>query len=332
MLRQGQWLGPAFPVTPFGYYRLRFASKAAGKGYWAIVFFDAAGKELTTDVCDGVYASADWQASVFCFRSHALAATARLRFWPIDHAMLLDDVAIEATDGAAAAAWADGVAAAGPRVRYTAPADRWQRLAKTMRTLQAGGTLRVVILGDSIACDTSNSLFETHLARVYPKAKIEVVTSVRGGTGCRYYKDENRVEDYVLRFKPDLVVIAGISHGFDVEPIRSVIRQIRAASACEIMVMTGAFAPDDLCTQTYLRESRLPAGEALDNIEKFVPRLRRMAAGEQAEFLDLRAAWEEYLLYSSQPHEWFMRDRVHANSRGKQVVGRILLRYFEPKE
>jgi hypothetical protein len=72
----------------------------------------------------------------------------------------------------------------------SSPARR-QRLA-------SGGPLRIVMLGDSICNDTSKSLYETLLARIYPKAKIEIVTSVRGGTGCWYYKDEGRVKPYVL--------------------------------------------------------------------------------------------------------------------------------------
>ena len=39
-------------------------------------------------------------------------------------------------------------------------------LPKTMKTLQQGGNLRIVILGDSICNDTSNSLYETLLKRV----------------------------------------------------------------------------------------------------------------------------------------------------------------------
>ena len=120
------------------------------------------------------------------------------------------------------------------------------------------GPLRVAMLGDSICNDTSNSLYETLLARIYPKAKLEIVTSVRGGTGCWYYKDEGRVKPYVLDYKPDLVMIAGISHGFDVESIRSVIRQIRQGSNCEILVMSGAIAPREVYEPIYVR-SKTPA-------------------------------------------------------------------------
>jgi hypothetical protein len=56
-----------------------------------------------------------------------------------------------------------------------------------------------------------------------------------------------------------------------------------------------------------------------------------MTTEEEVELFDLRSAWDEYIRQSPQPSEWFHRDPIHANSRGKQVAGRILLRYFEPR-
>jgi hypothetical protein len=330
-IRHGYWQSPAITVTPFRYYRLSFSSRTETSGYWAAVFFDAQGHELAADNYDNVYASADWEPREFCIRGHALAATVRFRFQPAEKPLLVTDVALEKVDSEMAAAWADQVAAGCPLVHYTAPENRWRLLPRTMKTLGEGGTLRVVMLGDSICNDTSNSLYETLLKRVYPKARIEVVTSVRGGTGCTYYKNEDHVEQYVFRFKPDLVIIAGISHGFDVESIRSVIQQIRAGSKCEILVMTGAICPEELICPSYVKFSGLSATKALENMEKFPSRMRRMTAEEKVEFLDMRSIWDEYVRQSWKPNEWFHRDPTHANSRGKQVVGRLLLRYFEPK-
>ena len=155
-----------------------------------------------------------------------------------------------------------------------------------MKTLQQGGKLRIVMLGDSICNDTSNSLYETLLLRAYPKARIEVVTSVRGGTGCLFYKDPPNVQEHVLRFHPDLVIIAGISHGYDPEAIRSVIRQIKKASSSEILVLTGAIAPAEWCRKNYLKD--VPLLQGLENFEKFTPRLRRVTDEENVEFLDMR--------------------------------------------
>jgi len=160
-----------------------------------------------------------------------------------------------------------------------------------------------------------------------------VITSVRGGTGCQYYQDENRVEDYVLRYRPDLLIIAGISHGYDVEAVRRVIRQVKARSDCEILVLTGAITPRQLPEQGHLHGSaRKSLGEKLDDVARFAHRIGRMANEEKVDFFDIRAAWDRYMVHSCQTHEWFLRDPIHANSRGKQVVGRLLAEYFMPEE
>ncbi len=193
----------------------------------------------------------------------------------------------------------------------------------------AGERLRIVMLGDSICNDTSNSLYETLLAERYPGARIEVVTNVRGGTGCQYYKDENRVQEYVLDDRPDLVIIAGISHGYDVDAIRSVVRQIRAGSDCEVLVMTGAISRRDVIEPAFLKSR--PAGVALDMIERFPGELAALCREEGVEFFDMRRVWDAYVQESYRPLEHFLRDPIHGNSRGKAVLARILGRYFAPK-
>ena len=332
VVRSGCWQTPAIRVEPFHFYCFDFTSKAEKGGLWSAVFFDADGKELVADDYDTIYASAEWQPQTFCIRANATARHVRIRFYASGQPLYVKAAALKEVDSAAVAEWADGIAALNPALYYTPPENRCSRLPKTMKTLRQGGELRIVMLGDSICNDISNSLYETLLTRVCPKARIEVTASVRGGTGCQYYKDENRVQDYVLSFKPDLVIIAGISHGYDPEAIRSVIRQIKSHSDCEFLVLTGALTPDETCKEGYLKSSGLTTSRALENFEKFTARMQRMTDEEHVELLDMRSAWNDYVLKSPRPIEWFHRDPIHGNSRGKQVVGRILFRYLEPQE
>jgi hypothetical protein len=329
VVRSGYWQTPPISVQPFHYYRFDFTAKADKSAYWSATFFDADGNAVVADVYDSIDASADWRPQTFCFRAHANARHVRLRFQPNGQAVWVKAAALEEVDSAAVAAWADSLAARNPPLNYTPPKNRCSRLPKTMKTLREGGKLRIVMLGDSICNDTGNSLYETLLKRAYPKAQIEVVVSVRGSTGCQYYKDEDRVQDYVLRFNPDLVMIAGISHSCDSEAIRSVIRQIKKHSDCEFMVMTGALQPAELSKDGRLGTTTVTVSQGLDN---FTARMQRMTDEEGAEFLDMRGAWGEYILRSPQPIEWFHRDVLHGNSRGKQIVGHILARYLEPDE
>ena len=329
-IRKGQLMSKSFPVEPFAFYRLRFLAQAAEKPLCAAVFFDQEGKEIVSDDHDSIDTSTDWRPYALCFRGHADARKARIRLQANAGPLAVKNLRVEKITADEAAAWAAGLAAQCPVVSFEPAADRWQFLPRTMQRLAAGGPLRIVMLGDSICNDTSNSLYETLLTRSYPKAKIEIVTSVRGGTGCWYYKDEDRVKPYVLDYKPDLVIIAGISHGCDVEAIRSVIRQIRQGSNCEILVLSGAIAPREVLEPAYF--GLKPAAVALDDMEQFSARMRRMCREERAEFFDIRKAWDYYMMRSYKPYDHFARDAIHGNSRGKQIVARILTRYFEPKD
>jgi hypothetical protein len=296
---------PKFPVEPFAYYRIRLLAKGTDGGHWAVSFLDADGKEIVADVYDAIDPAPAWRRCELCFRGHADARTAQIllrRNYNSAAAAPLEvkNLRVDKITGPEAAAWAAGLAAQCPVVRFEPAADRWRHIPKSMAKLVAGERLRIVMLGDSICNDTSNSLYETLLAERYPGARIEVVTSVRGGTGCTYYKDENRVQSYVLDYRPDLAIIAGISHDFDVEAMRSVVRQIRAGSGCEILVLTGAVAPWHVLEPAFLKDRT--AGPALDQMEQFDGALAEMCRAEQVEFFDVRRVWDEYLRRSHEPY------------------------------
>ena len=67
-----------------------------------------------------------------------------------------------------------------PPVQYMPPVDRWERLPRTKERLLGGGTLRVVMLGDSIVNDTSRSCWNLLVERRHPTCWIEKVASVPG--------------------------------------------------------------------------------------------------------------------------------------------------------
>jgi len=212
-------------------------------------------------------------------------------------------------------------------LKYDPPADRWKHLPRTMQRLREGGALRIVMLGDSIVNDTASSQYELLLERMYPKCKIVKIRSVRGSTGCWWYKEDNRVRQWVLDHNPDLLMIGGISQRDDVESIREVIRQVRTARPeVEILVMTGAFGSRDPRTDNEWTYEVDPKGSG------YRSRLLRMAAEEKVEFLDMTGPWGRYIRESDKARGWFMRDPVHANERGFQILGRILEKYFAPKK
>ncbi len=217
----------------------------------------------------------------------------------------------------------DAIYAAMDPIAYTPPPGRFANIPKTMRKLRDGGELRMVLLGDSIMGNISSSSFELLLMRRYPKCKIIKIASLRSSTGCTYYQEDNRVEQYVLRHNPDLLVIGGISNRDDAEAVRSVVRQVRARKPdTEFLLLTPVFGA--------LREERVRTftPEIDTTTDNFRHAMQKVAAEEKCAFFDMTGPWWAYIERSGKTGGWFMGDAVHANQRGCQILGRLLERWF----
>ena len=220
----------------------------------------------------------------------------------------------------------DAIYATMDKLTYTPPPapGRWRNLDRTIQRLREGGTLKIVMLGDSIVNDTSSSRFELMLQRLYPKCKIEKQTSVRGSTGCWWYKNDNQVEPYVLKYNPDLLMIGGISQRDDIDSIREVIHQVRAKQNPEILLMTPAFGA---VQDKHIKEWTFEPAPGT-----YREQLRKLAEEEKCGFIDMTGPWWQYVQQSGKCYSWFQRDVVHANDRGFQILGRILETYFTPQK
>jgi len=217
----------------------------------------------------------------------------------------------------------DAIYAGMDPIVYQPPAGRLAHIPQTMRKLREGGELRMVLLGDSIMGNTSGSSFELLLMRNYPKCRIVRIASLRSSTGCKYYREDNRVEDYVLRHNPDLLVIGGISNGGDAEAVRSVVQQVRARKPdTEVLLLTPVFgAMRDEHIRTFTREIDTTTSNFRYNLQK-------VAAEEKCAFFDMTGPWWTYIQDSGKTYGWFMGDAVHANARGCQIIGRLLEIWF----
>ena len=218
----------------------------------------------------------------------------------------------------------DATYAAMDPIVFRPPAGRFANIPKTMSKLRDGGELRMVLLGDSIMGNTSGSSFELLLMRDYPKCKIVKIASLRSSTGCKYYQEENRVQDYVLKHNPDLLVIGGISNGGDAEAVRSVIKQVRAKKPdTEVLLLTPVFGSTrDEHIKTFTREIDTTTSNFRFNMQK-------VAAEEKCAFFDMTGPWWTYIQESGKTYGWFMGDAVHANNRGCQIIGRLLEIWFK---
>ena len=210
-----------------------------------------------------------------------------------------------------------------PAVRYTPPSDRWRNLPETKKLLTEGERLRVVMLGDSIVNDTSRSCWNLLVEQKYPECRIIKITSVRGSTGCWWYKEPERLRKFVLDHDPNLVMIGGISQRDNISSIRDVIRKIRKASETDILLMTGAFGRVDPRDDAQWQRISEP-----NHYSDYRTDLEKLAHETTSAFLDMEAAWGAYIRECGKDLEWFKRDPIHANERGEQILGHILAAYL----
>jgi lysophospholipase L1-like esterase len=238
--------------------------------------------------------------------------------------ILLNGTVADALAGLSPLEQIDVIYAAMRPIAYQPPAGRFANIPRTMSKLRNGGELRMVLLGDSIIGNTSASLFDLLLMRNYPKCKIIKVPSIRSSTGCKYYREENRVQDYVLKHNPDLLVIGGISNGDDAEAVRSVIQQVRVRKPdTEVLLLTPVFGS--------LREERIRTfiPQIDTTTDNFRFNMQKVAAEEKCAFFDMTGPWWAYIQASGKTPGWFMGDAVHANRRGCQIIGRLLDCWFK---
>lgn len=240
---------------------------------------------------------------------------------------LVDGVVTDPTAGLDPLDRIDAIYAGMKPITWQPSADRWLNLERTKTRLKDGPSLNMVLLGDSIIGDTSSSNFELLLGRDYPKCQVKKTLSVRGSTGCWWYKDENRVEEYVLRHQPDLLVIGGISQRDDIEAIRSVIHQCRAKLPdLEVLLVSPVFgAPQDPHNKHW-------APKFADAAHPYRANLAKLAQEEKCGFFDMTGPWWEYIQSSGFAVDSFKRDVVHANARGSQIIGRLMQQFLKPGE
>ena len=315
---------PTFSVDPLQYYRLDVKLSSPEKLLWGVIFYDVDSTTLLADVYSSIDSSEALQLGSFYFQSKANAHQAQ--FWlPAreGQSVTLSEVKITTADTKAVKAWADSIYASIPPITYTPAPDRFKLLPNTLEALQLGKNIRVVMLGNSIINDTGNSAWEVLVEDHYPGSDLEVITSVRGGTGCQYYQENNRVDTFVVQYQPDLLIIGGISHGNDTAAIHNVIRQVQQKMQVppEILVMSGPVGRQgDPRTNP---EFSLPPQP-----DDFRSQLQAMTTDARVAYFDMKSVWGAYIKQSGKEYDYFLRDPVHANARGRQVLARILEAFF----
>ena len=212
-----------------------------------------------------------------------------------------------------------------PAGEFTPPANDWKHLPKTQKTLTEGGSLHLMAVGDSIVNDTMRSGWIGKLQEAWPKAKITATGYVRGGGNCGHYQEEGRVEKVITAAKPDLVYIGGISQR-NIKSIRGVIVRIRAALPdVEFLLTPGAFGTADP------RDEAALAAAPYSGTGVYGEALEMLASEQRCAWFDLTSPWREYIVSSKVHPHLFYRDIVHANEYGEQILSKILMAFWMPK-
>ena len=252
------------------------------------------------------------------------------------------DVSVTPCSWREAAAYCDKVWAEVPRGEFAlgrGASSVAGRMPRLMAALEGRRKARVLLLGDSIVQDTFHSQFHALLRRSFPDSKAEWLVSVRGGTGCWYYKDPEAFAAYVTRHSPDVVLIGGIS-SWNAERSSSAgdadieaVGELCEKAGIEVGVMSPALSFD----------RRLPAGSEIGApvasrhpspeeityfAEEFGPcelaGLSEICARRGWGYLDMTTPCYTWLFESGTPYQWHSRDFCHSGERGKQVIARAL--------
>jgi hypothetical protein len=322
--KNSRWLSPYFKCEPFKYYRLTFKSKSKiEKNLWGVFFYDKQEQMNSSDVYSSVFSSKQWMKNVNIFRGREHCIKARISFAASEENFHIKDLTVEKISPKDVLKWANNFYKELPPISYKPEQEKWKYIPKTIESLKSGKEIRIVMLGDSIINDTNNSHFEVLLKETYPKSNIKMIPSVESSKGCWYYIEGDRLKKYVMDKNPDLLIIGGISQNNDIESIKKVIQQIKLKCNCEILLLSGPMGKD---WRTFDREGK-PIFQDW-NPEPFNETLGLLAIDEKVEFFDIGSLWHKYLACSGKPFLWFHRDNIHANDRGKQILGRFLLKYF----
>jgi len=308
---------PDFPIRPFAYYRLDMATRGKAPSYWLVDFHDADGQRIYSDNCSQLPASRDWHVEQSVFMGRARAASGKVIVRGISEPVDIRDVSVTPLSKAEAVAWCDAFYGTLPPIALSPPPDRWRHLSRTREKLATGNPLRMVVLGDSVANDMVNSQPQLLIERMWPGSEVLLVHSMEPEKGCSGYQQNNRIEPYVVRYNPDLLVIAGMSFGADTGPVINVIRQVRERMP-EVDVVVAVASVTDL------------GNNDPKSLSRFFAELRDVGDCEGFGGLDIRTPWVDYVAGCGQPEDWFKRDSHHANDRGKHVMGRIFASFFTP--
>lgn len=367
------WESANLPMKERQWYQLSFRSRTSSPelnpdntggsafGKYTVSFFDTDGKPLARQWQGSVFPSGDWLETTITFRAvpfidasgNLAYGKMRISFTSISgHHFDVDDVTVEAIGEGVIAYLQDKYFKKLPvRITYRPKASRLLRLPATLDKLRRGGDVKMLFVGDAIQEELANSHLDVLIARHYPKSRIQVIPSIRPDSGVGYFKAH--VEEYITRYRPDLVVIGGVSNEDNMVDYQELINAITKAhrspdEKMEIMLLTKGWIPNAGGGNAFISAPELKELDQIPGNNAVVPddyrgRLMQLAAKNRLEFFDLHGALNDFFRGSAdiygygfpkgpngKPYDFWHRDWAHPNERGRETLARILEAYFAP--
>lgn len=309
------WESPPFAVQNQQYYRVTFWAKTAQPSYWAIFFYNQYGALIEGDRYSIVEPAQEWTQQEFYFQTKFPGETASIAFQPLtNESLYIDDVSIMPTTRADARQWADRIYGTMPAIAFRETNNDNQLLPKTIEKLKHGKPLKILLLGDSIANDLSNSFLDVLLEREFPKSAITVDFTGKGNTS--WLKLQHQVQQRVIAHQPDFVIFEAISNDpkYLADPLSRIIDRTRKSSSnTEFLLVTP-----HLRNWSENRENGLLHRNALLQVGK----------EKNVAVVDLMADWESYLTKNNWQVDSLLRDSLHMNEFGRQLSARVIVDYF----
>ena len=319
------------------FYQLTYTAKSRSNGYWWCDFFDK-NDELLPDINSRLYIDSEWKTYTVQFPCDPRAVKGQLAFVS-SKGCTVKDVSLRRISVEDAAKNCDDFYATLPQLKEAVPVNPFKYLPKTLKALQQGKKLRIVLLGDSIVNDTYCSAFTSLVMRDFPN--VEFIISVRGSTGVYYYHEEKNFKDYCAKYNPDLVMIGGISnHACEnykriQDNLEETIDRCRAIGA-EVIVMTPppSYEWRQNCQDTSWNENWACWDYAawMKKMQYWTPMWqayqRKACANKQVALWDMTTGPANVWAFSRKPLGWFKRDGAHNDDRGKMLIGQHLAAHF----
>jgi lysophospholipase L1-like esterase len=309
------WESPPFKVQDNRYYRATFWAKTSQPSYWAIFFYNRYGALIEGDRYSLIQPTSEWTQQEFYFQTKFPGETASIVFQPLTNEPLyIDDVSIMPATRADSRQWADRVYATMPAIDFKEISYERKFLANTIEKLKQGKPLKILLLGDSIANDLSNSFLDVLLEREFPQSAIAVHFTGKGSTS--WLKLQHQIQQRIIAHQPDLVICEAISNDpkYLTEPLSRIIDITRKANKnTEFLLVTPHL-------QNW--------AENQENGFLHRNALLKVGQNKNVAVVDLMGFWKSYLAKNNWQVESLLRDSVHMNEFGRQLSARIIVNYF----